>query len=111
MTGDHFLARELARDYRAADLEPGDRALLDYAVELTVDPGGTAEGAVERLREVGFDDTAILDLCQVTAYYNFVNRLANGLGVELEASWSEERLVVSREEFERWSGERRARGG
>ena len=58
------------------------------------------EEDVERLREAGFDDRAILDACQVTAYYNYVNRLADGLGVELEDRWSEEAMVLTRSEFE-----------
>jgi alkylhydroperoxidase family enzyme len=45
------------------------------------------ERDVERLREAGLSDAEILDACQITAYYNYVNRLADGLGVELEAFW------------------------
>ncbi len=58
--------------------------MLDYAVKLTRDPGGMDAGDVDRLRDAGFDDPAILDICQVASYYNYVNRLADGLGVELE---------------------------
>jgi alkylhydroperoxidase family enzyme len=47
-------------------------------------------GDVESLRRVGFSDAAILDINQVTGYYAFVNRLADGLGVELEEYWYEE---------------------
>ncbi len=73
--------------------------MLDYAVTLTLHPHRIDADSVERLREVGFDDRAILDICQVVAYYNYVNRLADGLGVELEGDWSEERLTIGREEF------------
>ena len=59
--------------------------MLDYAVKLTSEPWATNSGDVERLRRAGFDDTAILDICQVTGYFAFVNRLANGLGIELES--------------------------
>ena len=61
--------------------------MLDYVVKLTLEPWTMEEGDVERLREVGFDDTAILDIAQVAAYYNYVNRMAQGLGVELEGYW------------------------
>ena len=44
------------------------------------------ERDVQRLREVGLSDAEILDVCQVASYYNYVNRLADGLGVELEES-------------------------
>lgn len=50
-----------------------------------------AEQDVISLREAGFSDEAILDINQVTGYYAFVNRLADGLGVELEAFWKEGR--------------------
>lgn len=89
LDADAGLVEALATDYRAADLSPPDRAMLDYAVKLTDDPGGIEESEVAALREAGFGDRAILDICQVTAYFNFVNRMAQGLGVELEAYWDE----------------------
>ena len=61
--------------------------MLDYAVKLTREPWEMTEADVEALRRAGFDDAAILDVNQVTGYYAYVNRLADGLGVELEASW------------------------
>ncbi len=78
--------------------------MLDYAVKLTLEPGRVGEGDVERLREVGFEHAAILDICQVVSYYNYVNRMADGLGVELEARWREEDCTLTRAEFE---GQRR----
>ena len=50
-----------------------------------------AEGDVEKLRQLGLTDRAILDACQVTCYYNYVNRLADGLGVPLEDYWEADR--------------------
>ena len=100
LTEDAELPRALARDHREADLEAADRAMLDYAVKLTLTPGEMGEGDVERLREVGFDQVAILDICQVVSYFNYVNRMADGLGVELEARWGEEDFTVTRAEFE-----------
>lgn len=75
--------------------------MLDYAVRLTRTPHGVTEADVVALREAGFDDTAILDICQVVSYYNYVNRLADGLGVELEDSWTDEELTITREDFAR----------
>lgn len=74
--------------------------MLDYAVKLTLTPWKMGEGDVERLREVGFDQTAILDICQVVSYFNYVNRLADGLGVEIEDDWPEEDFTVTRSDFE-----------
>ena len=63
--------------------------MLDYCAKLTRAPGDMLEADVERLREAGFDDRAILDIAQVAAYYAYVNRIADGLGVSLEAYWAE----------------------
>lgn len=57
-------------------------------MKLTRAPWDVVEADVETLRRAGFDDAAILDANQVTGYYAFVNRLASGLGVELEAFWT-----------------------
>jgi len=80
----------LAAGRRAADLAEADRAMLDYAVQLTRAPWAVAEADVERLRRAGFSDRAILDVNLVTGYYAFVNRLADGLGVPLEEFWDAE---------------------
>lgn len=79
----------LAEDHRTAELSAADRAMLDYALKLTREPWAMKKADVEHLREAGFDDAAILDIAQVTAYYAFVNRLADGLGVELESYWNQ----------------------
>lgn len=65
-------------------MPPTDRALLDYALKLTRTPWTMGRDDVEALRRHGFDDRAIHDLCAVAAYFAFVNRIADGLGVELE---------------------------
>ena len=59
-------------------------------MKLTREPWAVGEADVEALRRAGFDDDAILDANQVTGYFAFVNRVASGLGVELEAFWDEE---------------------
>jgi len=82
--GDEVLARAVARDYREANLAARDRVLLDFAVALTCEPGERKLEDVERIREYGFDDLAILRATEIAAYYNHVNRIASTLGVELE---------------------------
>ncbi|HCK60243.1 MAG TPA: peroxidase [Gemmatimonadetes bacterium] len=74
--------------------------MLHYARLLTRSPASIECGDIDRLRELGFEDRAILDICQVVSYYNYVNRLADGLGVELEDSWGNEDMVMTRAEFE-----------
>ncbi len=80
----------LARDYRALELPPVDRAILDYAVKLTASPGDITSEDIAPLRAHGLDDVAIHDLVSVTAYFAFVNRIADGLGVVLEDRWRED---------------------
>lgn len=71
-------------DYRTSgDVTPRLEAVLDYAVKLTAEPASTAEADIRRLRENGLSDRDILDLTLITSYFNFVNRIANGLGVDL----------------------------
>lgn len=78
------LVATLARDYRAAPIAPADRVMLDYTAKLTRTPSAIERGDIERLRTAGFADRAIHDVCAIAAYYAFVNRIADGLGVELE---------------------------
>ncbi len=73
-------------DYQQADLTPADRRMLDFAVRLTRDMASVREDDVAALREVGFDDVAIHDIVQVTALFNYYNRLAEGLGIDPEDS-------------------------
>lgn len=89
LTKDDELVDQLIADYTRAALSPADRAMLDYAARLTRAPARLTKGDVRALREAGFDDRAILDIAQITAYYAYVNRIADGLGVSLEAYWSE----------------------
>lgn len=90
MTRDATLIEQLTKDFRQAGLNKADQAMLEYAEKLTVEPWNMIEADVVSLRDVGFSDEAILDINQVTGYYAYVNRLADGLGVELEKFWENE---------------------
>ena len=79
----------LSRDYRAADLDATDRCMLDFVAKLTRYPATMDQADVEALREVGFDDRGIHDIVLVTGYFAFVNRVADGLGVQLEVNRQE----------------------
>ena len=63
--------------------------MLDYAVKLSLEPWNMKEADVHELRDAGFSNPGILDIAHVSGYYAYVNRLADGLGVELEAFWKE----------------------
>lgn len=74
----------VATDWRGGELDAADRALAEYAEKLTLTPGAMGEPDIERLRGAGLDDVAIHDLIQVTGYFNYINRIADGVDVELE---------------------------
>ena len=76
---------QFSNDYRSVEMSPSDRALLDYAVDLTLKPGSITQESVERLRRFQFSNEQILLANLITAYFNFVNRIALGLGVESNA--------------------------
>lgn len=71
----------LRTDYRAANLSPADRAMLDYVAVLTRAPAEIKREDVEGLRTHGFDDTAILQINLIASWFNYINRVADGLGV------------------------------
>jgi uncharacterized peroxidase-related enzyme len=84
---DDGLLAQLKEDYTQAALSVADRAMLDYVNKLTLTPAAVSRKDVQALRDAGFDDWAILDIAQITAYFAFVNRTADGLGVAVEDSW------------------------
>ena len=74
-------------DYRQADLSVRQQAMLDYAVKLTGTPAAMRQTDVETLRGCGFTDRDILDIVEIVAYFNYINRVADGLGIESEPEW------------------------
>jgi len=78
------LAGAVLEDWRSAELAPFDRTLCEYTDKLTRTPGAMNEADVQALRSAGFDDMAIHDAIQVTSYFNFINRVADGVHVDLE---------------------------
>jgi uncharacterized peroxidase-related enzyme len=89
-----MLVEKVARgDWRQAGLTAADEALCAFAERLTKSPEGMRQNDVDALRAHGFDDTAIHDAAQVVGYFNYINRIADALGVELEdfvRAWGEE---------------------
>ena len=79
----------IGRDYKTCELSDQDRALCDHANALTRSPGRMSEDDVGRLRDAGLSDRAIHDATQVIAYFNYINRIADGLGVDLEEGMPE----------------------
>jgi uncharacterized peroxidase-related enzyme len=71
-------------DHTTAKLTAADRAMLDFAVKLTLEPQAMREQDLGVLRGHGFDDAAIHDIAQVVSLFNYYNRMADGLGIDLE---------------------------
>lgn len=84
LTKDEELVKILKEDYRKAELDRKTRAIFDYAVKLTRSPSSVADEDTDRMKKEGCTDLEILDVCQIASYFNFVNRMAEGLGVQLE---------------------------
>lgn len=74
----------MERDYRTAPLDARTRAMLDYCVKLTLRPWDCTEADIHALRRLGYDDGDILDIVQIVGYFNYINRVADGLGCEPE---------------------------
>ena len=71
----------LQRDYTTVPLSAAERAMLDYVVQVTTDATRIGPQHHERLRAVGFDDTAILQITLIASWFNYINRVADALGV------------------------------
>jgi uncharacterized peroxidase-related enzyme len=78
------LLSALEADYTNAPVGTSDRVMLAYSAKLTRTPCQIDASDIAALRSAGFDDRGIHDICAIVAYFAFVNRIADGLGVELE---------------------------
>jgi uncharacterized peroxidase-related enzyme len=75
------MVKVLREDYARAPLAPEDRAMLDYAVKLTRDATRVGPADLDRLRDAGFDDRGILQITLIASWFNYINRVADALGV------------------------------
>lgn len=71
-------------DFETADLDQRQKQMLRYAAKLTHSPHKVEAADVDGLRELGFEDEDLLGLAECVAYYAYANRIANGLGIDLE---------------------------
>lgn len=78
----------MAEDWRGAGLSAVDEALCAYAEKLTLRPQAMVQADVEALRARGLDDEAVHDAIQVIGYFNYINRLADAIHIDLEPGMS-----------------------
>ena len=81
MTLDERLVEALQDDYTKAPLTDAERAMVEYVVQLTKDATRIGPEHHQRLRAVGFDDTGILQITLIASWFNYINRVADALGV------------------------------
>ncbi|HEV3263536.1 MAG TPA: hypothetical protein VG013_42260 [Gemmataceae bacterium] len=81
MTLDPELVRALEQDFRTAPVTPQERVMLEYVVQLSKDATRITRQDHDRLHEAGFDDRAILQITLIAAWFNYINRVADALGV------------------------------
>ena len=81
LTNDDKLVEGIKEDYTRLDVTPAERAMLNYAVKLTVAPSSLGREDMEGLRQQGFDDRDILDIIYVVCLFNFNDRLADATGI------------------------------
>ena len=84
MTLDKSLVEALERDYTTAPTSLQERVMLDYVVKLTKDATKVWKDDHDRLRAAGFDDKAILQITLIASWFNYINRVADALGVGRE---------------------------
>jgi uncharacterized peroxidase-related enzyme len=81
VTLDEELVKALQEDYKTAAISEQERTMLDYVIQLTRDATRISQKDHERLRAVGFDDRGILQITLIASWFNYINRVADALGV------------------------------
>lgn len=75
---------QFLKDFKSVELSDQDRLLCEYAYQHTKNPGADKSGMIQEMKDLGIEDRAILDATMIIGYFNFVNRIVAGLGLELE---------------------------
>ena len=81
VTVDEEMIAALREDYRTAPITDAEKVMIEYVIQLTKDAVKITPKHHERLRAAGFDDTAILQITLIASWFNYINRVADGLGV------------------------------
>jgi uncharacterized peroxidase-related enzyme len=81
VTLDDELVKALQEDYKTAPISEQDKLMLDYVAQVTRDATRVSSRDHDQLRAVGFDDRAILQITLIASWFNYINRVADALGV------------------------------
>ena len=83
-SGNHTLVSHLKKDPANAPLDSHDKPMIDFALKLTREPSAIKREDIESLKRAGFSEEQVVDIVLITCTFNFMDRLADGLGVELD---------------------------
>jgi alkylhydroperoxidase family enzyme len=83
---DEAFVEALSKDFRSAPISAQDRVMLEYVEQLTKDATRISPAFHDRLRAVGFDDRGILQITLIASWFNYINRVADSLGVGRDGS-------------------------
>ncbi len=83
-TGDEELVGQIKKDYRQARIDAQTRAILEFAEKITRDATTITKDDIEHLRGLGLEDEQILEAAEVAGFFNYINRVADALGVEMD---------------------------
>ena len=84
VTLDEGLIEALRADYRTAPITEAEREMVEFVIQLTKDATKISPADLDRLRAVGFDDTGILQITLIASWFNYINRVADALGIGRE---------------------------
>jgi len=84
VTLDEALSEAIKKDFRTADISSSEKAMLEYVEKITIKPAQITSLDIDALRNAGFDDVAILQINLIASWFNYINRVADGLGVGRE---------------------------
>jgi uncharacterized peroxidase-related enzyme len=84
VTLDKTLVEALEKDYTTAPITPQERVMVDHVIKLTKDATKVSKADIEGLRKAGFDDRGILQITLIASWFNYINRVADALGVGRE---------------------------
>ena len=84
MSRDDELVRQVKQDFRTSKLDDQHMALCEWGVKLTLTPAECGRGDIEGLKAAGWTEAQIVSAAQIVGYFNHLNRLADGLGIDLE---------------------------
>jgi len=82
---DDLAVEQIKDDWRKLDLTEGEREMLEYCEKLTLTPSAMSRQNIDRLRSAGWTDRDILDITQICAYFNYRDRIADALGVQVDS--------------------------